>query len=162
MSRFHAEVIPSGDVLELRDLGSRCGTRLDGRPVKRALIRSGAGIGVGPYRLRFDGSSFEARSDRGALHLDAEGLVVEAGDARIGVVHDAGPKRSRLARLRDRFPNAQAVVFGHSHLPLHEEQDGFQIFNPGSPTERRRAPAHTMGIARVEGGNVGFELIALG
>ena len=89
-------------------------------------------------------------------------LVVEAGDARIGVVHDAGPKRSRLARLRDRFPNAQAVVFGHSHLPLHEEQDGFQIFNPGSPTERRRAPAHTMGIARVEGGNVGFELIALG
>lgn len=60
MSRFHAEVIPSGDVLELRDLGSRCGTRLDGRPVKRALIRSGAGIGVGPYRLRFDGSSFDA------------------------------------------------------------------------------------------------------
>jgi uncharacterized protein len=51
-------------------------------------------------------------------------------------------------------------VFGHSHLPLHERtEDGFQIFNPGSPTERRRAPVHTMGMARVEDGEVEFELI---
>jgi predicted phosphodiesterase len=63
------------------------------------------------------------------------------------------------ARFGDR---AQALVFGHSHLPLHERSgDGFQIFNPGSPTERRRAPQHTMGLARVEGGEVRFELIAL-
>ena len=48
-----------------------------------------------------------------------------------------------------RFPDADAVVFGHSHLPLHEEEDGFQLFNPGSPTERRRAPVHTMGEAEV-------------
>ena len=54
------------------------------------------------------------------------------------------------------------VVFGHSHLPLHETgDDGFQIFNPGSPTERRSAPSHTMGIAVVEEGRPRFELIAL-
>jgi len=54
-------------------------------------------------------------------------------------------------------------VFGHSHIPLHElASDGFQIFNPGSPTERRRAPSHTMGIATVAGGQVAFELIVLG
>ena len=52
--------------------------------------------------------------------------------------------------MRRRFPEADAVVFGHSHLPLHEEEDGFQIFNPGSPTERRRAPRHSMGVLRVE------------
>ena len=47
-------------------------------------------------------------------------------------------------------PSADAVVFGHSHIPRHESRpDGFQIFNPGSPTERRRAPAHTMGMATV-------------
>ena len=64
--------------------------------------------------------------------------------------------------MRKRFPEADAVVFGHSHLPLHEQsRDGFQIFNPGSPTERRRAPRHTMGIATVSGGRVAFELIAL-
>ena len=88
---------------------------------------------------------------------------VEAGGARIGLVHDAGPAKGRLARLRRRFPEADAVVFGHSHIPWHERApDGFQIFNPGSPTERRRAPEHTMGIATVQEGRVSFELIALG
>jgi uncharacterized protein len=87
--------------------------------------------------------------------------VVEVDGARIDMVHDAGPARGRLERLRARFPEADAVVFGHSHLPLHEERDGFQIFNPGSPTERRRAPAHTMGLARVKRGRIAFELVQL-
>jgi putative phosphoesterase len=88
---------------------------------------------------------------------------VEAGGAAIGLIHDGGPAKGRLARMRRRFPEADAVVFGHSHIPLHEHApDGFQIFNPGSPTERRRAPELAMGIARVEDGQVSFELIALG
>jgi putative phosphoesterase len=88
--------------------------------------------------------------------------VVELGGVRIGMVHDAGPRQGRLARMRFRFKDASAVVFGHSHLPLHEaDADGFQIFNPGSPTERRSAPTHTMGIATVEDGRVHFELLPL-
>jgi uncharacterized protein len=87
--------------------------------------------------------------------------IVEVEGVRIAMLHDAGPRKGRLARMRARFGDqAQAVVFGHSHLPLHEQaEDGFQIFNPGSPTERRRAPAHTMGLARVEDGRLTFELI---
>jgi hypothetical protein len=87
--------------------------------------------------------------------------VVHVEEARIAMVHDAGPAAGRLERLRARFGElADAVVFGHSHLPLHEQSaGGFQIFNPGSPTERRRAPAHTMGLARVEGSAIEFELI---
>ena len=88
--------------------------------------------------------------------------VVEAGGARIAMIHDAGPRTGRLTRMRARFKDADAVVFGHSHLPLHEiGDDGFQIFNPGSPTERRSAPSHTMGIATVEEGRLRFELISL-
>ena len=87
--------------------------------------------------------------------------IVEAEGARIAMVHDAGPASGRLARMRARFPNADAVVFGHSHIPLHEEGEGLQLFNPGSPTERRRAPAHTMGMARVASGGVTFELLTL-
>ena len=95
--------------------------------------------------------------------------LVEAGPARIAMIHDAGPAGGRLARLRERFAGAgagaDAVVFGHSHIPLHERDPatGFQIFNPGSPTDRRRQPTHTMGQARIgEDGAVSFELIDLG
>src|SRR3954454_558801 len=95
-----------------------------------------------------------------------ETRVVEADGIRIAMIHDAGPATGRLARMRRRFPGVDAVVYGHSHLPHHERAPGgrsgrFQIFNPGSPTERRRAPHHTMGIARVDEGHVEFELIEL-
>ena len=82
---------------------------------------------------------------------------VELEGVRIGVIHDAGTRRGRLGRMRREFPGADAVVFGHSHMPLHERDGNFQIFNPGSPTERRRAPARSMGLARVEGGAIDFE-----
>ena len=95
------------------------------------------------------------------LRLPAVRLV-QAEGARIVVTHDSGSSAGRLARLRRRFPDADAVIFGHSHLPLHEGADGFQIFNPGSPTERRRAPSHTMGLATVRDGRLTFELVELG
>src|SRR3954469_21420037 len=92
--------------------------------------------------------------------LPAE-LELDLGGARLAVVHDAGPAKGRLLRMRRRFPEADAVVFGHSHIPLHETEGGFQIFNPGSPTERRRAPHHTMGLAEAEGGRLRFTLVEL-
>jgi predicted phosphodiesterase len=77
------------------------------------------------------------------------------------MVHDAGPATGRLGRLRRRFPDAAAVVFGHSHLPLREEEDGFQIFNPGSPTERRRAPQASMGLLICEKRELVFQHVWL-
>jgi putative phosphoesterase len=88
-------------------------------------------------------------------------LEIELNGGSLAAIHDAGPARGRLARLRRRFPNADAVVFGHSHLPLHEEEDGFQIFNPGSPTERRRAPQPSMGLLKISAGYLAFEHIWL-
>jgi hypothetical protein len=100
--------------------------------------------------------------DSGELRrLLPERQVVEAAGARIGLVHDAGPAKGRLARMRMAFPDCDAVVFGHSHIPLHDEEGGFQIFNPGSPTDRRRQPRHSMGIAEVAGGRVRFEHVWL-
>ena len=89
------------------------------------------------------------------------------GGIEIAIVHDAGPARGRLDRLRRRFPDAHAVIFGHSHIPLHERAaDGFQIFNPGSPTDRRRQPAFTMGLVRARARalerSLSFELVTLG
>ena len=90
-----------------------------------------------------------------------EARLVDADGATIAVVHDAGPATGRLKRMRTRFPDADAVVFGHSHIPLHQEDGGFQIFNPGSPTDRRRQPRHTMGVATASAGALDFELVTL-
>lgn len=107
-----------------------------------------------------------------AVHGNVDAAAVRAvlpearqdryGSAVIAIVHDPGPREGRVERLQRRFPEADAVVFGHTHLPEHREGLGaFQIFNPGSPTERRRAPRHTMGEATVTGRRVSFELIGL-
>jgi uncharacterized protein len=98
--------------------------------------------------------------------LLSETLTLGLGDGRrLAAIHDAGPARGRLARLRRRFPDADAVVFGHSHLPLLEageaEHAGFQIFNPGSPTERRRAPRPSMGLLECGPDGLDFEHVWL-
>jgi putative phosphoesterase len=95
------------------------------------------------------------------MRLLPERQVVDAAGVRIGMVHDAGPATGRLRRMRAAFPDCAAVVFGHSHIPLHEEEGGFQIFNPGSPTDRRRQPRHSMGMAVVAEGRVSFEHVWL-
>ena len=94
--------------------------------------------------------------------LPAERVVV-AGGVEIGMVHDAGPARGRLERQRRAFAGCAAVVFGHSHIPLRETSaDGaFQLFNPGSPTDRRRQPRHTMGEATVTGATIAFAIVDL-
>ena len=91
-------------------------------------------------------------------------IELEVGGVRIGVVHDAGSGPRRGARLAGQFPRCQLVIFGHSHIPLHEidERTGFQILNPGSPTDKRRQPQFTMAWARIEGGNAQVEIITLG
>jgi putative phosphoesterase len=82
---------------------------------------------------------------------------------RVAMVHDSGASKGRPARLRRRFPTADLVVFGHSHIPIDAPGlDGQRLFNPGSPTERRRQPVHTFGRLRIDHGQlVGHEIIAL-
>jgi putative phosphoesterase len=70
--------------------------------------------------------------------------VVEVDDVRIGMVHIPGPLVGREARLLARFPGCGAIVYGHTHAPQVDRHEGVWILNPGSPTERRRSPSHTM------------------
>jgi len=72
----------------------------------------------------------------------------------VAMIHDAGPTAGRLRRMRRRFPGASLVVFGHSHIPLDESGDGLRIFNPGSPTDRRRQPHGTIGLLDVREGRL--------
>jgi uncharacterized protein len=80
--------------------------------------------------------------------VDIEGVAV-------AMIHDSGASAGRLARMRREFPGARLVVFGHSHIPLDESaDDGFRIFNPGSPTDRRRMPDGTIGLLDMADGEL--------
>ena len=111
-----------------------------------------------PVRVVFGNNDRPEVADWGA----PETSEFELDGLPMAMIHDSGPAGGRPARMHRRFPAAQLIVFGHSHIPLHETAtDGFQIFNPGSPTDRRRQPRHSMGLARVAGGRVSFEHVWL-
>ena len=76
---------------------------------------------------------------------------LELPGLRLGVIHDAGPPQGRAARMARRFPGADAVVFGHSHIPLLEGHEGRWILNPGSPTDPRRQPRPSMAEIVLDG-----------
>jgi hypothetical protein len=88
-------------------------------------------------------------------------LVVEAGGARIGMVHIPGPGAGREERLVRRFPGCDAVLFGHTHLPVVDRHGEVWILNPGSPTERRRGPFHSMLLLEIRAGEIRPELVRL-
>jgi putative phosphoesterase len=79
---------------------------------------------------------------------------VDLDGLRVAMVHDSGAAAGRMARLRRRFPRADLVVFGHSHIPLDESAPGLRIFNPGSPTDRRRQPHGTLGVLEIDSGRL--------
>ena len=91
-----------------------------------------------------------------------ERRIVELGGVAIGMVHDPGPEHGRRARLRSWFPHCRIVVFGHTHMPVLEDADGLLLLNPGSPTERRRAPTRSLVRLQIgEQGTVEAELVPL-
>jgi hypothetical protein len=92
---------------------------------------------------------------RETVEIDLDGVA-------IAMVHDSGPRTGREARLRRRFPAARVVVFGHSHIPRNAAGlDGQLLFNPGSPTQRRREPAHTIGVLDIDGSTVRAEIVVV-
>lgn len=92
-----------------------------------------------------------------------ETVEIDIGGVRVGMVHDSGPVAGRPARLRRRFPHCRVVVFGHSHTPVDGPgRDGQLLFNPGSPTQRRRQPWPTYGELVLGSGRVmGHRVVAL-
>ncbi len=92
--------------------------------------------------------------DPALSHLP-ETRIVEIEGVRIGMIHDSGSREGRAARMRRLFPDADAVVFGHSHIPWNEQGlDGQLLFNPGSPTDKRMQPVHTAGLLTVDGAEI--------
>jgi len=92
-----------------------------------------------------------------------ERRILELDGVRVGMVHDSGLTKGRAARVHRIFPECDIVVFGHSHAPVDDAGvDGQRLFNPGSPTQRRRQPHPSFGVLDLEAGRVTtHELIEL-
>lgn len=148
-----------------RSLSAECVSRLRAADL---IIHAGdltASSALVQLRCFGEVAAVHGNADDAAVRaLLPERLVLTLADARLGIVHDAGLARGRLERLRRSFTGANAVIFGHSHIPLRERDPvtGFQIFNPGSPTDKRRQPSFTMGWAQVRGREISFEIVKLG
>lgn len=94
-----------------------------------------------------DGPDIAAWGAPDRLVMDIDGLAV-------GMIHDSGAATGRLARMRRAFPECQLVVFGHSHIPMDISEVGLRLFNPGSPSDRRRQPRGTVGVLQIVGGRL--------
>ena len=94
-----------------------------------------------------DGPDVAAWGAAETAELDLDGLSV-------AMLHDSGAATGRMVRMRRRFPAADLVVFGHSHIPLDESAGSLRIFNPGSPTDRRRQPRGTLGLLNINSGRL--------
>ena len=133
--------------------------------LQRADLILHAGDLMDPTLLEELAAYAPTRAVRGNLDPPEAGLPetleFEFGGARVAMIHDSGTKRGRRSRMQRRFPEARIVVFGHSHIPWLEDQDGLILLNPGSPTDRRRQPDHTFALLRVEGREVTTEILAL-
>lgn len=90
-----------------------------------------------------------------------ETVELDLGGTPVAMVHDSGRKEGRLRRLARRFPEARVVVFGHSHIPFLEDEDGLMLLNPGSPTDKRRQPEYTFALLETGAGEVSANILTL-
>ncbi len=82
------------------------------------------------------------------------------GGVQFAVVHETGPAAGREARCAADYPDADVLVFGHSHIPWDTTAaSGLRLLNPGSPTDRRRQPHAT--YLTVTAGNGSIENVTL-
>jgi putative phosphoesterase len=94
-------------------------------------------------------------NDATLIRLLPRTLVLDLEGVRVGMIHDSGRAAGRAERMRRLFPDCAMVVFGHSHEPVDAAGvEGQQLFNPGSPTQRRAQPYATFGLLRLDAGRV--------
>jgi putative phosphoesterase len=78
--------------------------------------------------------------------------ILELKKYRIGMVHGDGFRKTTERRAFETFSNqnVDVIIFGHSHIPLKRHQEGVLLFNPGSPTDKRRQSQYSYGILELK------------
>jgi putative phosphoesterase len=144
----------------VRDAGTRDLPPAAWRALESADVILHAGDVVEPGLLRRLAELAPVHAVLGNNDLALQGALPEVwqdtlAGVRIGMIHDSGARAGREARMHRRFPDADLVVFGHSHIPWNAEgAPGQWLLNPGSPTERRGQPNKTIAVVDLAGGEI--------
>lgn len=103
-------------------------------------------------------------NDIGLTGVIPEVDAFDVDGVRVAMIHDSGARTGRAGRMKRRFPDADVVVFGHSHIPWNDTGvDGQVLFNPGSAVDRRAQPQRTLGVLDVRDGRIrDRRIVALG
>jgi putative phosphoesterase len=152
------------EVIVLSDSHLKAGFAAIGAQVLHAIREADVVLHAGDITSRQALAELESMAETYAVlgnnDLDLAGVLpesrlLELEGVHLALVHDSGAKKGRGARLHRRFPAADVVVFGHSHIPIDESTEQGQLhFNPGSATQRRSQPHRTFGRLRLSGGCV--------
>lgn len=151
----------------MRDAGARVLPERAWRALRTADAILHAGDVVEAGLLRALGELAPLHAVLGNNDLALAGALPETIErtfdgVRVAVIHDSGPRAGRAGRMHRRFPTADIVVFGHSHIPWNEPGlDGQWLLNPGSPTERRGQPHRTMATIDITDGRFRTEVVTV-
>ncbi|WP_164669792.1 metallophosphoesterase family protein [Virgibacillus doumboii] len=71
---------------------------------------------------------------------------------KIGIVHGHGEKKTTEKRALEAFDDndVDVIIFGHSHIPMMRYFNKTLLFNPGSPTYKRKLPYYSFGILEID------------
>ncbi|MDT9024472.1 MULTISPECIES: metallophosphoesterase family protein [Rossellomorea] len=78
--------------------------------------------------------------------------IIKKKGLKIGVVHGHGKGKTTEKRALEAFESDEVdlIVFGHSHIPYSRYMKGRLLFNPGSPTDKRKLPYFSHGVLTIE------------
>ncbi len=157
-------MLPDMEVIVLADTHLTAGLGKVGEQVLEAVAKADVVIHAGDITSRqallelqalADTYAVLGNNDHDLIGVLPESQLLELEGMRVALVHDSGPRNGRPARLHRRFPDAELVIFGHSHVPIDEfGMHGQVLFNPGSATQRRSQPHRTFGRLRIANGRL--------
>ncbi|MCJ8009330.1 metallophosphoesterase family protein [Lederbergia wuyishanensis] len=94
-----------------------------------------------------------------AGNIDSEDLqnffgkkkIIKIGSYTIGLTHGDGKGKTTEKRALEMFKDEQIdlLIFGHSHIPIMKKVGNVTIFNPGSPTDKRRQKHYSFGVLSI-------------
>jgi putative phosphoesterase len=87
--------------------------------------------------------------------------LITVNGKKIGMTHGMSKGKTHMSAYGEFIDdNVDCIVYGHSHIPHNEIINNILFFNPGSATQRRFQPRHSVGILHIDQRIVG-EIIYL-